>query len=77
MGTVVIAARHDKERAISNSYAALAQLGRQQEAAAALSDFRLHYPDRTISDLRPNYRWKDPADIDHFFDGLRKAGLPD
>ena len=57
--------------------AALAQLGRQEEASAALQDFKRHYPDRTASRLRPNYRWKDPADVEHFLDGLRKAGLPE
>jgi hypothetical protein len=53
--------------------ATLAQLGRNDEAKAALEDFNRVFPDRTISRLRPNYRWKNPADIDHFMDGLRKA----
>ena len=57
--------------------AALAQLGRDEEANAALQEFVRHFPDRTVSRLRPNYRWKDPADVEHFLDGLRKAGLPE
>lgn len=57
--------------------AALAQLDRWEEASAALHKFMRHFPDGTASRLRTNYRWKDPADIEHLLDGLRKAGLPE
>jgi adenylate cyclase len=57
--------------------ATLAQLDRNDEAKGALQDFNRVFPDRTISRLRPNYRWKNAADIDHFMEGLRKAGLPE
>ena len=55
--------------------AGLAQLGRIQEAQAALSalkqmDANLEY---SASVFRRN--WPDPADVDHLLDGLRKAGF--
>src|SRR5215469_15313919 len=55
--------------------AGLAQLGRIQEAQAALAeleqmDANLEY---SASVFRRN--WPDPADVDHILDGLRKAGF--
>jgi adenylate cyclase len=55
--------------------AGLAQLGRLEEAQAALSDLKLMDPDLgfTASVLRRS--WTDPTDVDHILDGLRKAGF--
>jgi adenylate cyclase len=55
--------------------AGLAQLGRTDEAKAALADLRRLDPNLSFveSTLQRNYR--DPTAIDHILDGLRKAGF--
>jgi adenylate cyclase len=57
--------------------AGLAQLGRDDEAKAALADLRRL--DQSLSYVESNLQrlYKDPAAIDHILDGLRKAGLPE
>ncbi len=57
--------------------AALAQLKRNEEALSALARFKQYFPDQTITDFRRRLRWRKPEDIDHYMDGLRKAGLPE
>jgi adenylate cyclase len=52
--------------------AALAQLGRTEEAAKAAEVL----PGLTVERHLRNFRWKTPADIAHFRDGLLKAGVP-
>ena len=54
--------------------AALAQLGRTEEAAAAAETCR-QLPDFTVERHLRNFRWKIPADIAHYREGLFKAGV--
>jgi adenylate cyclase len=56
--------------------AALAQLGRTQEAAKAAAILLSGYPGLTVERHLRNFRWKTPADIAHYRDGLLKAGVP-
>jgi len=56
--------------------AALAQLGRAEEAAKAAEVLLTSYPDLTVERHLRNFRWKTPADIAHYRDGLLKAGVP-
>src|SRR6202022_3822709 len=56
--------------------AALAQLGRTQEAAKAAAILLSSYPGLTVERHLRNFRWKTPADIAHYRDGLLKAGVP-
>jgi adenylate cyclase len=56
--------------------AALAQLGRTEEAAKAAEVLLTNFPGLTVERHLRNFRWKTPADIAHFRDGLLKAGVP-
>ena len=56
--------------------AALAQLGHGDEAARAVQALRESYPGLTVEKHLRNFRWKDPADVAHYRDGLVKAGVP-
>ncbi|MDU0961172.1 MAG: adenylate cyclase, partial [Bradyrhizobium sp.] len=56
--------------------AALAQLDRTAEAADAVTGFLRAYPWMTVERLISNLRWRNPADIAHYRDGLVKAGIP-
>jgi adenylate cyclase len=56
--------------------AALAQLHRRQEAADAVTCLLRVYPWMTIERLTSNLRWRNPADVSHYRDGLAKAGIP-
>jgi adenylate cyclase len=56
--------------------AALAQLGRSGEAAKAAEVLQLSFPGLTVERHLKNFRWKVPADIAHYRDGLLKAGVP-
>jgi adenylate cyclase len=56
--------------------AALAQLGRGEEAAKAAEVLLNSFPTLTVERHLRNFRWKNPADIAHYRDGLLKAGLP-
>jgi adenylate cyclase len=67
---------------LNNSYitgltyvvAALAQLGRVEQAQAALADLKKRDPNLTA--LRTTVQlYQDPAAVDHLLDGLRKAGF--
>jgi adenylate cyclase len=55
--------------------ATCAQLGRLEEARAALANDSKSRPERWhyLNDIYP---FKNPADFDHLLEGLRKAGLP-
>jgi adenylate cyclase len=55
--------------------AGLAQLGRIEEAQAALADLKLMDANLEYSASVFRRNWPDPADIDHLLDGLRKAGF--
>jgi adenylate cyclase len=56
--------------------AALAQLGRAEEAAKAAEVLLSSYPGLTVERHLRNFRWKQPEDIAHYRDGLLKAGVP-
>ena len=56
--------------------AALAQLGRSEEAAKATEGSFQQFPDLTVERHLRNFRWKNPADIAHYREGLLKAGVP-
>jgi adenylate cyclase len=56
--------------------AALAQLGRTEEAAKATEVLLGNFPGLTVQRHLGNFRWKTPADIAHYRDGLLKAGVP-
>jgi adenylate cyclase len=56
--------------------AALAQLTRTEEAAKAAEVLLSSYPGLTVERHLRNFRWKIPADIKHYRDGLLKAGVP-
>lgn len=56
--------------------AALAQLGRSEEAAKAAEALLANFPGLTVERHLRNFRWKNPADIAHYREGLLKAGVP-
>jgi adenylate cyclase len=56
--------------------AALAQSGRSEEAAKAAEFLLNSFPTLTVERHLKNFRWKTPADIAHYRDGLLKAGVP-
>jgi adenylate cyclase len=56
--------------------AALAQLGRSEEAAKATEALLNSFPTLTVERHLKNFRWKTPADIAHYREGLLKAGVP-
>jgi adenylate cyclase len=56
--------------------AALAQLGRSEEAAKAKQALLEAYPGITVEKHLRNFHWKELADIAHYRDGLLKAGVP-
>jgi len=56
--------------------AALAQMDRTEEAAKAAEILQNNFPDLTVERHLRNFRWKNPADIAHYRDGLLKAGVP-
>jgi len=56
--------------------AALAQLGRSEEAKQAAELLLSNFPGLTVERHLRNFRWKTPADTAHYRDGLLKAGVP-
>jgi TolB-like protein/class 3 adenylate cyclase/Tfp pilus assembly protein PilF len=56
--------------------AALAQSGRSEESAKATEILLSSFPTLTVERHLKNFRWKNPADIAHYRDGLLKAGVP-
>jgi adenylate cyclase len=63
-------------QALAIRAAALAQLGRTQEAAQATGALLSNYPNLTAERHLKNFRWKQSVDIEHYRDGLLKAGVP-
>jgi len=53
------------------------QLGRIEEARAEFAAIRKLDPDLTIASVTSKTAYKYPADLEHYLDGLRKAGLPE
>ena len=56
--------------------AALAQLGRADEAAKARDLLLSNYPELTIERHLRHFHWKSKEDLTHYRDGLLKAGVP-
>ena len=56
--------------------AALAQLGRAEEAVKAAGVLQANYPGLTVERHLRNFNWKLAGDIAHYRDGLLKAGVP-
>ena len=56
---------------------ALAQLNRDDEAQELLSRFLDLAPQYNLRTARHSYAFHRQVDLDHFLDGLRKAGLPE
>ncbi|KJC58173.1 adenylate cyclase [Bradyrhizobium sp. LTSPM299] len=56
--------------------AALAQLGRTNEAKQAAEALLANYPGLTVERHLRNFHWKNAADIAHYREGLLKAGIP-
>jgi adenylate cyclase len=56
--------------------AALAQLGRTEEAVKAAAVLRTNYPGLTVERHLRNFNWRISNDIAHYRDGLLKAGVP-
>jgi adenylate cyclase len=63
-------------QALAIRAAALAQLGRTEEAAKAAEVLLSSYPGLTVERHLRNFHWKLPADTSHYRDGLLKAGVP-
>jgi Tfp pilus assembly protein PilF len=58
--------------------ATYAQMGKLEEARAAVAEVMRHEPNYTIGGIaRPTMVFKNAKDDEHYFDGLRKAGLPE
>ncbi len=57
--------------------AAHAQAGRLDEARAIMNKFRQAAPGVTVSGFAAGQPYKDPADLQHLLDGLRKSGVPE
>lgn len=56
--------------------AALAKLGRTEDAQRATEMLLRLHPGLTVEQHLRNFRWKRPEDIAHYRDGLLKAGVP-
>ncbi|MBI4608070.1 MAG: tetratricopeptide repeat protein [Candidatus Rokubacteria bacterium] len=52
-----------------------AELGRRDEARAALAEAGKRSPQASLESLRRSLPYKNPADLDRYLEGLRKAGL--
>ena len=63
-------------QALAIRAAALAQLGRAEEATNATDVLISNYPSFTVERHLRNMYWKVPADLAHYRDGLEKAGIP-
>jgi adenylate cyclase len=57
--------------------AAYAQLGQLAEARAEAAEVLRINPDFTIESTKRFLAFKDPKDVEHVIDGIRKAGLPE
>lgn len=63
-------------QALTIRAAALAQLGRTEEAANAVEVLLNNYPTFSIERHLRNFHWKRSDDLAHYHDGLVKAGIP-
>ncbi len=63
-------------QALAIRAAALAQLGRNEDAADATRVLLANYPSLTAERHLKNFHWKRPDDVAHYREGLLKAGVP-
>jgi adenylate cyclase len=63
-------------QALAVRAAALAQLGRSAEAIEAKEVLMSNYPNLTVERHLKNFHWKRDEDVEHYRDGLLKAGVP-
>src|SRR6195952_20763 len=63
-------------QALAVRAAALAQLGRTEEAKNAAEVLLSSYPKLTVDRMMRHLHWKAPDDVAHYRDGLLKAGIP-
>jgi adenylate cyclase len=63
-------------QALAIRAAALAQLGRIDEASEATGVLMGHHPTLNVDRHLRNFHWKRPEDLAHYRDGLLKAGVP-
>ena len=56
--------------------AALAQLGRTEEAAKATESLLGNYPNFSVERHLRNFHWRNPDDVAQYREGLLKAGVP-
>ncbi len=57
--------------------ASYGQLGREKEAQGKVEDILKMNPNFSVGGWSKGFKFKDPADLEHYADGLRKAGLPE
>ncbi|MFT4118476.1 adenylate/guanylate cyclase domain-containing protein [Bradyrhizobium sp.] len=63
-------------QALAIRAAALAQLGRSNEASEATIVLMGNYPTLNVDRHLRNFHWKRSEDVDHYREGLLKAGVP-
>jgi hypothetical protein len=63
-------------QALAIRAAALAQMGRNDEASEAVGVLMANYPTLNVDRHLRNFHWKRPEDIAHYREGLLKAGAP-
>jgi hypothetical protein len=51
-------------------------MGQEDEAAKATQALLSGFPTVTVGRHLRNFRWRNPADIAHYREGLLKAGVP-
>jgi adenylate cyclase len=71
----VVARNPDYGPAYVNLTICYAYLGRQQEAEAELAKVLRLWPTYSLEIERQSMPYKNPADLERYLDGLRKAGL--
>jgi hypothetical protein len=57
--------------------ACLSELGRLEEARAALAEFLRFVPGATITAMRTQVPLKNPAEFERYAEALRRIGLPE
>jgi len=55
----------------------LGQMGRIDEARAALEQLLRLVPGQTVETVRNQFLYKAPENMERYLDGLHKAGLPE
>jgi len=61
-------------RLLAASLSAAGRIERAQEAVTAL---RRIAPNMSVARTRAGVPWKNPEDMEHYLDALRRAGLPE